>query len=237
MAELIADEDVEICKSIGNFGFEIIKDIFKKIGKTVNIMTHCNAGSLACVDYGTVTSAIYKAKNQKIPIHVWVSETRPRNQGKITSWELEQNGIANTVICDNTSGHLMQNGKVDIVIVGTDRTAKNGDTANKIGTYMKALAAKENNIPFYVALPTSSFDVSIEDGTFIPIEVRDQTEVLTIDGLKNDKIDIVRLFSNSANAINYGFDVTPAKFITGFITEKGICNPDNLSSFIGNSAK
>ncbi len=232
MAETMADEDVEICKSIGEHGVKIIADIYEKTKKTVNILTHCNAGSLACVDFGTATSVMYEAKRKEIPIHVWVSETRPRNQGKLTSWELEQNHISNTIICDNAAGHLMQNGMVDMVIVGTDRTTKNGDVANKIGTYLKALAAKDNNIPFYVALPSSSVDFNMESGKSIPIETRCESEVLTIDGLKENKVETVRVFSLYAKASNYGFDVTPSKLITEFITEKGICNPGNLYDFL-----
>lgn len=229
IAQEIADEDVEICKNIGLNGIKIIEQISKnKNGKTVNVLTHCNAGALACVDYGTVTSTIYLASKRDIPIHVWIDETRPRNQGKLTAWELEQANISTTVICDNAGGHLMQNGMVDIVIVGTDRTTANGDVANKIGTYLKALSAADNNIPFYVALPSSSIDWKIENGKSIPIEERDTDEVLYIEGLYENKIKKVRLFPEKTIAKNYGFDVTPARLVTGLITEKGICRPSDL---------
>lgn len=225
----IADEDVEICKNIGLNGVKIIEQINKnKKGKIVNILTHCNAGALACVDHGTATSSIYEAARRKIPCHVWVEETRPRNQGKLTAWELEQNNIPNTVICDNTGGHLMQNGKVDLVIVGTDRTTSKGDVANKIGTYLKALAAFDNNVPFYVALPSTSIDWNIENGNDIPIEERNEDEILFIEGLNDNKIKSIRLFPEKTRACNYGFDITPARLVTGLITEKGICKPYEL---------
>lgn len=229
IAQEIADEDVEICKNIGLNGVKIIEQISKKNkGKIVNILTHCNAGALACVDHGTATSSIYEAVRRNIPCHVWVEETRPRNQGKLTSWELTQNNVQNTVICDNTGGHLIQNGKVDLVIVGTDRTTAKGDVANKIGTYLKALAASDNNIPFYVALPSSSIDWNIESGNDIPIEERNEDEVLFIEGLDDDKIRSIRLFPQNTRACNFGFDITPARLVTGFITEKGICKPHEL---------
>jgi len=232
LAELIADEDAETCRMIGVNGVSLIEEIYEKNGRRpVQILTHCNAGSLACVDFGTATSPIYEAAKRKIPIHVWVDETRPRNQGKLTSWELEQNKIPNTVICDNTGGYLMMKGMVDFVIVGTDRVTRNGDVANKIGTYLKALAANDNNIPFYVALPSSTIDFNMESGDMIPIEERTQDEVLTVDGLCKDKIEQVRLFSYYAKAANYGFDITPARLVTGFITEKGICKPQELLNF------
>lgn len=232
IAEEIADNDCENCRLIGTHGVKIIEDISRKKNGVVNILTHCNAGALACVDHGTATSPIYEASRKKIDIHVWVDETRPRNQGKLTSWELEQSGINNTIICDNTGGHLMQNGLVDMVIVGTDRTTLNGDAANKIGTYLKALAAKDNNIPFYVALPLSTFDKNIESGKDIPIEKRDSSEVLSIDGFFKDKYETIRLFSSNAKAENYGFDITPSRLITGFITEKGIFKPEELKNII-----
>jgi methylthioribose-1-phosphate isomerase len=233
LSEEIADEDSETCRMIGIKGIKLIEDISKrKNGKPVQILTHCNAGALACVDYGTATSAMYEAKNRNIPIHVWVDETRPRNQGKITSWELEQNRIDNTIICDNTGGYLMSRGMIDIVIVGTDRTTRNGDVANKIGTYLKALAAKDNGIPFYVALPSSTYDHNLESGEQIPIEERDESEILKIEGSLNGKIESVHLFSPHAKAANYGFDITPARLVTGFITEKGIFKPEELGALL-----
>jgi len=230
----IADEDVEINRNIGLNGVKLIEDIAKnKKGKTVEILTHCNAGALATVDIGTATASIYEAFKRKIDIHVWVEETRPRNQGKLTAWELQQAGVPNTVICDNTGGHLMQTGKVDIVIVGTDRTTSNGDVANKIGTYQKALAANDNNVPFYVALPSPTIDWTLSSGKQIPIEERTGEEVLYIEGYLNKKIKNVRLFAEKTKALNFGFDVTPARLITGLITEKGICKPDELEKFFG----
>ena len=235
VAEQIADEDVNICKEIGLNGVKIIEQIARrKKGKPVEILTHCNAGALACVDYGTATSSIYEAATRNIPIHVWVDETRPRNQGKLTAWELQQQGIPNTIICDNTGGHLMQNGKVDMVIVGTDRTTPDGNVANKIGTYLKALAAMDNNIPFYVALPSSSIDWDINNEcNSIPIEERSEDEVLFIEGTKNNKIERLRLFPNETKACNYAFDITPARLVTGFITEKGICKSHELRKLFG----
>jgi len=230
----IADEDADICKNIGLHGVKLIEELSRlKRGKPVNILTHCNAGALATVDHGTATSPIYEAKKRNIPIHVWVDETRPRNQGKLTSWELEQENISNTVICDNTGGHLMQNGMVDIVFVGTDRTTANGDVANKIGTYLKALAAVDNNIPFYVALPSSTIDWNMLNGKSIPIEERSEDEVLYIEGLCDGELKEVGLFSKNAKALNYGFDVTPARLITGLITERGICKPSELKQMFG----
>jgi len=223
IAEKIADEDVENCKSIGKYGVEIIEDIsLKKKGDTVNILTHCNAGALACVDYGTALSPITEAFKKGIKLRVWVDETRPRVQGKLTSWEFEQLSIPNAVISDNAGGYLMQKGMVDLVIVGADRIAQNGDVANKIGTYLKALAAKDSGIPFYVAAPTSTIDFNLQTGNDIIIEKRDENEVLYAEGLLNGKIESVRLFSSKAQAENYGFDVTPHKLISGYITEKGI---------------
>ena len=230
IAENIADEDVETCKNIGLSGVKLIEEISKnKNGKKVNILTHCNAGALACVDHGTATSPIYEANRRGIPIHVWVEETRPRNQGKLTAWELQQNGIPNTVICDNTGGHLMQHGMVDIVIVGTDRTTAKGDVANKIGTYQKALAAADNNVPFYVALPSSTIDWTINDGLKeIPIEERSDEEILYIEGKLNNKVEKIQLFGDGIKGANYAFDVTPARLVTGLITEKGVCKPNEL---------
>ncbi|AFZ47415.1 methylthioribose-1-phosphate isomerase [Cyanobacterium stanieri PCC 7202] len=226
VAGAIALEDVQLCKSIGEHGFELIKNLSEqKQGDTVNILTHCNAGWLGCVDNGTATSPIYEAHRKGLKVHVWVDETRPRNQGaRLTAWELGQQGVPHTVIPDNVGGHLMQHGMVDIVIVGSDRTSYTGDVANKIGTYLKALAAKDNNIPFYVALTYSAFDWGISDGVKqIPIEQRDATEVKYIKGLKDGEIIEVLLTPENSPAANYGFDVTPARLITGLITDRGVC--------------
>ncbi|MCM8526549.1 MAG: S-methyl-5-thioribose-1-phosphate isomerase [Lentisphaeraceae bacterium] len=226
LAEEIADEDAAFCKSIGNHGSSIIEEISKaKNGDTVNILTHCNAGWLAFVDYGTATSPIYAAHEKGIKVHVWVDETRPRNQGaRLTAWELGQHGIPHTVISDNVGGHLMQHEQVDMVIVGSDRTTYTGDVANKIGTYLKALAAKDNNVPFYVALPSSTFDWQIRDGVKeIPIEERGSSEVKYIQGLHEGELKKVLLTPENSPAVNYGFDVTPARLVTGLITERGIC--------------
>ncbi len=221
----IADEDAEFCKRLGFHGLEIIKEISKKKNNgTVNILTHCNAGWLAFVDYGSATAPIYAARDAGIDLHIWVDETRPWNQGaKLTTWELQQENIANTLITDNAGGHLMQHGMVDIVIVGTDRTTHTGDVANKIGTYLKALAAHDNNIPFYVALPSSTFDWTLDNGMEIPIEQRSGEEIKTISGIdENGKIVTVELTTKKTRASNYSFDVTPARLVTGLITERGI---------------
>lgn len=225
-ARAIADEDADFCRRIGHHGAEIIAEISnRKAGATVNILTHCNAGWLAFVDYGTATSPIYKAFAQGIDVHVWVDETRPRNQGaSLTAWELDQQGIPHTIIVDNAGGHLMQHGMVDMVITGTDRTTFTGDVANKIGTYLKALAAKDNDIPFYVALPSSTFDWNVRDGVKdIPIEQRDGDEVRYIDGLTENKIISVLITPEKSKTANYAFDVTPARLVTGLITERGFC--------------
>ncbi|MDA3952165.1 MAG: S-methyl-5-thioribose-1-phosphate isomerase [Bacteroidales bacterium] len=224
--QLKADE-IENCRLIGENGFPLIEKISKtKNGETVNILTHCNAGWLACVDYGTATAPIYLAHEKGINIHVWVDETRPRNQGaRLTAFELDQQGIPHTVIADNTGGLLMQKGMVDMVIVGSDRTSANGDVANKIGTYLKALAAFDNRIPFYAALPLSTIDWGINDGVKeIPIEQRDEEEVKYVEGWHNNKITKVRIMPENSPVVNYGFDVTPAKYVTALITEKGVCN-------------
>jgi len=231
-ANEIADEDAEHCKRIGEHGLKIIEDISKnKNGGTVNILTHCNAGWLAFVDYGSASSPIYTAHNKGIDVHVWIDETRPRNQGaSLTAWEMAQHGVANTVIADNTGGHLMQHGMVDIVIVGSDRTTYTGDVANKIGTYLKALAANDNNIPFYAALPSSSIDWQMEDGLKeIIIEERNGDEVKYIEGLCDGEIKKVLLTPVNSKAANYAFDVTPARLVTGIITERGICEPNKKS--------
>lgn len=222
----IADEDADFCRRIGEHGLEIIKEISKKKnGEPVNILTHCNAGWLAFVDFGSATAPIYAAHNNGIMVHVWVDETRPWLQGaKLTAWELKEEGVPHTLIADNTGGHLMQHGLVDLVIVGTDRTTRAGDVANKIGTYLKALAAKDNNIPFYVALPSSTFDWQIRDGLRdIPIEQRPGEEIKNITGLTRDgDINTVLIAPKETGVANYGFDVTPARLITGLISERGI---------------
>lgn len=229
-AERLIEQDVSQCYEIGRHGLSLIQEIYEKTQETVNILTHCNAGWLACVDWGTATSPIYQAHDGGIPVHVWVDETRPRNQGaKLTAWELGQHGVPHTVIPDNTGGHLMQHGSVDIVIVGSDRTTRQGDVANKIGTYLKALAAKDNGVPFYVALPSSTIDWDLGDGIReIPIEQRSDREVKHMSGkIINDSSDSqiaeVLICPEFSPAANYGFDVTPARLVTGLITEKGIC--------------
>ena len=222
----ICEKEKENCRQIGIHGLKLIESISKKKkGEPVNILTHCNAGWLACIDYGTVTAPIYFAHDKGIPVHVWVDETRPRNQGaKITAWELGHYGIPYTLIPDNSGGHLMQLKMVDIVIVGSDRTTRTGDVTNKIGTYLKALAAYDNNIPFYSAFPSTSIDFSISNGLEeIPVEERDPEEVTNITGFAEGKIQSVRICPEDTIAANYGFDITPARFITGLITEKGIC--------------
>jgi methylthioribose-1-phosphate isomerase len=220
-------------EAIGDHGCKLIRAISKsKNGEPVNILTHCNAGWLACVDWGTATAPIYKAFLEGIPVHVWVDETRPRNQGgRLTAWELAQQGIPHTVIPDNAGGHLMQHGMVDICIVGSDRTTSTGDVANKIGTYLKALAAFENKIPFYVALPSSSIDFTMKDGVpEIPIEQRDGEEVSWMEGkLENGNIGKIRIVNEESPVANYGFDVTPARFVTALITERGICEASEES--------
>jgi methylthioribose-1-phosphate isomerase len=229
MAHRIAEEDAEYCRLIGVHGLPIIEEIHRrKKGGTVNILTHCNAGWLAFVDYGSATAPIYGAFDKGIPVHVWVDETRPRNQGsKLTAWELGQMGVPHTVIADNTGGHLMQHGLVDMVIVGSDRTTRSGDVANKIGTYLKALAAFDNGIPFYAALPSSTFDWTISDGVAsIPIEERSGDEVRFMDGLLDGRIREVMTMPAGSPAVNYGFDVTPARLVTGLITERGVCRAD-----------
>lgn len=226
-ANEIKQEDIDICFNIGQQGLKLIEEISKrKNGKTVNVLTHCNAGWLATIDWGTATSPIYQARQAGIDVHVWVDETRPRNQGaNLTAFELNQQGVKHTLINDNTGGHLMQHGMVDLVIVGTDRTAVNGDVANKIGTYLKALAAHDNNVPFYVALPSSTLDCSIKNGVRdIPIETRSEDEVKYIQGKVDGEIKSVLICPETTPALNYGFDVTPAKFVTGLITERGICD-------------
>ncbi len=232
IANEIADEDAEFCRRLGEHGLKIIEEISKrKNGEVVNILTHCNAGWLAFVDWGSATSPIYHAHDKGIKVHVWVDETRPRNQGAtLTAWELGKHGVPHTVIVDNVGGHLMQHGLVDMVITGTDRTTHTGDVANKIGTYLKALAAKDNNIPFYVALPSSTFDWKMKDGVKeIPIEQRDSEEVKYIQGLHDGEIKKVLLTPEKSPGANYAFDVTPARLITGLITERGVCEANEKS--------
>lgn len=221
------DEEAKESQNIAKFGADIIEDILKKKNKTkINILTHCNAGWLAVIDEGTALAPIYEAKKRGIDVHVWVDETRPRNQGaSLTAWELTQSGVNHTIIADNTGGHLMQIGEVDMVITGADRVSANGDVANKIGTYLKALAAKDNDVPFYVAIPASTFDFDIKDGVKeIPIELRSEDEVKFIRGIDADGVvREVLITPKDSPAINYGFDVTPARLITGLITDRGIC--------------
>ncbi len=227
LAEQMRLEDIETNRSIGKYGYSLLEKSAKsKNGDSVNVLTHCNAGWLATVDYGTALSPIFEAHRSGIDLHVWVDETRPRNQGaKLTAWELYHEGIKHTVIPDNTGGHLMRNGMVDIVIVGTDRTSINGDVANKIGTYLKALAAYDNDIPFYVAAPSMSIDFNLDTGEKqIPIELRDGSEVRYIDGMLKNEILTIQIIPEVSPVANYAFDVTPAKYVTGLITENGICN-------------
>ena len=223
-AKEICDEDEKFCQNIGINGLKIIEEIYNKKKDTVNILTHCNAGWLATINWGTATSPIYHAHKKGIPVHVWVDETRPRNQGaNLTSYELNEEKIPNTIIADNTGGILMQRGKVDICIVGTDRTLSNGDVCNKIGTYLKALAAHDNKVPFYVALPSSTIDWDTKYAKDIPIEERNSEELSHIEGIdENNKIKKILIYPNKSKAINLAFDVTPAKYVTGLITERGI---------------
>jgi len=223
-AKEICDEDEKFCNNIGVNGLKIIEDIYNRKNDTVNILTHCNAGWLATINWGTATSPIYHAHKKGIPVHVWVDETRPRNQGaNLTSYELNEEDISNTIIADNTGGILMQRGQVDMCIVGTDRTLSNGDVCNKIGTYLKALAAHDNNIPFYVALPSSTIDWDIKDAKDIPIEERNSEELSHVDGIdENNELKKVLIYPKKSKALNLAFDVTPAKYVTGLVTEKGI---------------
>ena len=216
---------------IGQHGVNLIEEIARaKNGKPVNILTHCNAGWLAFVDYGSALAPVYAAHDRGLPVHVWVDETRPRSQGsKLTAWELGQHGVPHTIIADSAGGHLMQRGAVDLVMVGSDRTTRAGDVANKIGTYLKALAAKDNKVPFYVALPSSSFDWAIRDGSEIPIEERGAEEVKRAEGWQDGRMWEVSLAPESSPAANYGFDVTPRRLVTGLITERGVCKADEKS--------
>ena len=227
-AGAIADEDVEVCRSIGEVGLQVLRDAAakKKPGETLNILTHCNAGWLGCVDWGTALAPIYRAHDEGMKLHVWVDETRPRNQGaSLTAFELGGHGVPHTIIADNAGGHYMQAGQVDLCIVGTDRVTANGDVANKIGTYLKALAAKDNNVPFHVALPSSTIDWQMQSGRDIPIEERSPDELLRMTGrTPTGTLVTVDIAAPGSAAANPGFDVTPARLVTGFITERGTCD-------------
>ena len=236
-AKEICEEDIRFCENIGLNGLKVIEEIYSKKKDTINILTHCNAGWLATINWGTATSPIYQAHKKGIPVHVWVDETRPRNQGaNLTSYELNEEEISNTIIADNTGGILMQRGEVDMCIVGTDRTLSTGDVCNKIGTYLKALAAHDNNVPFYVALPSSTIDWDIKNFKDIPIEERNPEELSHIDGLdENNDFKKILIYPKKSKALNLAFDVTPAKYVTGLITEKGICeaSSDELKKMFG----
>ena len=232
LAKKIREDDIEACNKIGEYGLELIKNIYSKTNSTVNILTHCNAGWLAAVDWGTALAPIFKAKKNNIPIHVWVDETRPRNQGfNLTAWELINENIDCSLIVDNVGGHLMQHNQVDMCIVGTDRTTLSGDVCNKIGTYLKALAAFDNNIPFYVSAPISSIDFNIRDGiSEIPIETRDPKEVSSIWGVdENKNMKTISIVPENSKSVNYAFDVTPSKYISKLITEKGVVDANEIS--------
>ncbi|MFM7293940.1 MAG: S-methyl-5-thioribose-1-phosphate isomerase [Burkholderiales bacterium] len=230
-ADQIAAEDEDNNRRIGEHGLAIIRDIYAKTGRAVNILTHCNAGRMACTEWGTATAPIYLAHREGLPLHVWVEETRPRNQGLITQWELADAGVNHTYIVDNAGGHFMQHEKVDLVIVGVDRVSRRGDVANKIGTYLKALAARDNGIPFYAAAPSSSIDMDIEDGVpEIEIEERDTSEVSMLRGWdRNGYVTDVRMLRDRTPISNPGFDVTPSRLVTGLITECGIFAPADLA--------
>ncbi|SMH56904.1 S-methyl-5-thioribose-1-phosphate isomerase [Azospirillum agricola] len=236
-AAAVADEDVAINRAIGGHGAALIRAAFERKGGggPVNILTHCNAGWLATVDWGTALAPVYVAVEEGIPLHVWVDETRPRNQGaSLTAWELNRHGVPHTIIADNVGGHLMQHGKVDLCIVGTDRTTATGDVCNKIGTYLKALAAHDNGVPFYVGLPSPTIDWGMSDGVReIPIEERDGREVTDLTGRTADgRIETVRLTPDGSPVANFGFDVTPARLVTGLITERGVC-PASRAGLLG----
>jgi len=224
-AAAICDEDVEVCRSIGEYGLKLLHEAAAKKNGPLDILTHCNAGWLACVDWGTALAPVYMAHDAGMDVHVWVDETRPRNQGaSLTAYELGAHGVPHTIIADNAGGHYMQTGRVDLCIVGADRVTRNGDAANKIGTYLKALAAKDNAVPFYVALPSSSIDWTLASGAEIPIEERSADEVLKMSGrLPSGAVATVEIAAPGSPAANPGFDVTPARLITAFITERGIC--------------
>jgi methylthioribose-1-phosphate isomerase len=224
-AAAICDEDVETCRRIGQHGLELLRGLAERKSGPLNVLTHCNAGWLACVDWGTALAPIYMAHDAGIELHVWVDETRPRNQGaSLTAFELGSHGVDHVVIADNAGGHLMQQGKVDFAIVGADRVTRNGDVANKIGTYLKALAAKDNKVPFYVALPSTTIDWTLASGEMIPIEERSESEVTTMTGrLPDGRVATVEITPPGSRAANPGFDVTPARLVSGFITEAGVC--------------
>jgi len=237
IANKIRNDDINSCKQIGKYGLEVIKKIYKKKKKCVNILTHCNAGWLATVDWGTALAPIFYAKKKKIPIHIWVDETRPRNQGALlTSWELKNENISHTVIVDNAGGHLMQNKKIDMCLVGSDRTTISGNVCNKIGTYLKAVVAYENKIPFFVALPTSTIDKKIKKISDIPIELRDGDELSKVNLKIKNKFMSMNVYAKDTPTLNPAFDVTPKKFITKLITEKGICDPKQelIKKLLGN---
>ncbi len=240
LALAIADEDVAINKSIGTHGLDLIRKAAEaKQGEPVRILTHCNAGWIATVDWGTATSPVYQAVDEGLPVHVWVDETRPRNQGALTAWELGAHGVSHAYITDNAGGHLMQRGLVDMVIVGTDRTTHTGDVCNKIGTYLKALAARDNDVPFYVALPSPTIDWTLDNGHDIPIEGRPEAEVTHILGSTDDTVGTVRVTPEATPAENPAFDVTPARLVTGLITERGICaaSKDGLAALFPEHAR
>ena len=237
IANKIRNDDINSCKQIGKYGLEVIEKIYKKKKKCVNILTHCNAGWLATVDWGTALAPIFYAKKKKIPVHIWVVETRPRNQGALlTSWELKNENISHTVIVDNAGGHLMQNKKIDMCLVGSDRTTISGNVCNKIGTYLKAVVAYENNIPFFVALPTSTIDKKIKKISDIPIELRDGDELSKVNLKIKNKFTSMNVYAKDTPTLNPAFDVTPKKFITKLITEKGICDPKEelIKKLLGN---
>lgn len=241
-ARNICDEDIEICRGIGEHGLKLIEEIAaQKPGEPVNILTHCNAGALATINWGTATAPVYLARASGIDVHVWVDETRPRNQGsQLTAWELAENGVPHTLVVDNTGGHLMQHGLVDLCITGTDRTTRSGDVANKIGTYLKALAARDNDVPFYVALPSTTIDWSISDGLAeIPIEERDADEIAKTHGKAGDTVFEVTTVGTDTRIRNFAFDVTPARLVTGLITERGICpaSEDGLAALFPERAR
>jgi methylthioribose-1-phosphate isomerase len=224
-AAALAEEDVALCRSIGEHGLGLIEAAHARSGERVNVLTHCNAGWLAAVDWGTALAPVYLAHERGIPVHVWVDETRPRNQGaSLTAWELGEHGVAHTVVADNAGGHLMQRGRVDLCITGSDRATASGDVCNKIGTYLKALAARDNGVPFYAALPYTTIDWTLDDGARIPIEERDGDELACVTGRAEDgRITRVRLLPPASAAANPAFDVTPARLVTGIVTERGVC--------------
>ena len=235
----IADGDVAINAALGRHGADLVERLRVERGlEVVRVLTHCNAGWLATVDRGTVTAVLYELHERGVPLHVWVDETRPRNQGALTSWELTQNGVPNTVICDNSGGYLMRSGRVDLILVGTDRTTRNGDVANKIGTYLKALAARDNGLPFFVALPSPSFDPTLPDGDAIPIEERSPDEVLSVRGRDaSGRAGYASPYAPGTRAFNPGFDVTPARLVTGYITERGVLDAECLAQALSPAPK